>query len=621
MVMTANQNLGDSVLSDNDYHLIQKALGGRNAQIFRYGISTRDISQIRYADAVIFAGGILKTFNEKFWLYIPEIIEEANSEGVPVFLSAIGVEPINPEEPRSRRLIAALNLPCVKGISVRDDIDTLREIYITNPAVRVQPVSDPAVWCPETYRESLMQGPFPADFSDLKDDRKLIGIGVTREALLADYGHPEISVEMQTRFWLDVIEGVEKKGWNWVLFTNGDRLDELAANRILKMAGRGRKLPAPMDASVLVRYISGFDGVIAGRMHSNIVAYSFGIPSIGFVWNRKLRFWSEKIGHPERFLEVSELSGSEAVRRLDTALGEKAAPSAELKNGVYGEIRYFLKNHCRIRESRSEDFDFSKYLAATSLGGMENRFRNTNSPEAFDSAVSRGYRILMADVRLTEDDAAVCVDRWHAETYKILGLHKEIEEGKDGQRPLGLERFRSLLYYNRFHTMTLTEMMQKASALPSGQDFRFVLSIGRPSDAQFPLLTGQILQAIDACGMDRSRFILRLEKKEQVAAFREMATGIEIMYYQTDSTKAKKKYSTACAEALAYCSQEHIPYLCVNEFDEAMGDLFADYPDIKGAVFAYTSVGKVVRAIRCGAAIVGSAYYGVDYIRALTGKE
>ena len=75
MVMTANLNLGDSVLSENDYYLIQKALRGRKAHIFKYGISTRDISQVRYVDAVIFAGGILKTFNEKFWLYIPEIIE------------------------------------------------------------------------------------------------------------------------------------------------------------------------------------------------------------------------------------------------------------------------------------------------------------------------------------------------------------------------------------------------------------------------------------------------------------------------------------------------------------------------------------------------------------------
>ena len=55
MVMTANQNLGDSVLSENDYYLIRKALMGRRADIFRYSISSRDISQIRYVDAVIFA--------------------------------------------------------------------------------------------------------------------------------------------------------------------------------------------------------------------------------------------------------------------------------------------------------------------------------------------------------------------------------------------------------------------------------------------------------------------------------------------------------------------------------------------------------------------------------------
>jgi hypothetical protein len=32
-----------------------------------------------------------------------------------------------------------------------------------------------------------------------------------------------------------------------------------------------------------------------------------------------------------------------------------------------------------------------------------------------------------------------------------------------------------------------------------------------------------------------------------------------------------------------------------------MGDLFDEYPEINGACFRYTSVGKVVKAIRCGA--------------------
>ena len=153
---------------------------------------------------MIFAGGILKTFNEKFWQYIPEIIEEAESCGVPVFMSAIGAEPVDPEDPKAARLIAALNLPCVKGISVRDDIETLQNIYVKNPEIRVSKVTDPAVWCPETYKDELAKGPFPEGYSDLQDGRKLIGIGVTRLALLADYGHPEITEETQIHFWLDV---------------------------------------------------------------------------------------------------------------------------------------------------------------------------------------------------------------------------------------------------------------------------------------------------------------------------------------------------------------------------------------------------------------------------------
>ncbi len=155
VVETANMNLGDNVIGDNVYYLLKRALRGKRYDILRYSISLRDPEQVRYVDAVVFAGGILKSTTEKFWLYITELIKTAQEYQVPVLLSGIGVEAFYPDDERSVNLKEAINLPCVKAISVRDDIETLKRDYITNPEIRVTPVFDHAIWCSYTYREYL----------------------------------------------------------------------------------------------------------------------------------------------------------------------------------------------------------------------------------------------------------------------------------------------------------------------------------------------------------------------------------------------------------------------------------------------------------------------------------
>ena len=188
MVQTMNMNLGDTVLADNDCFLMKKAMGKRPCDLLRYSISSRDFSQVKYVDAVVFAGGIIKCTNENFWQYMPEIINEADRHNVPVFMSAIGVEKFYPEDERSVALKNALNLPCVKGISVRDDIETLKRDYIENKNIKLYSVYDPAVWGTDTYKKHLRID---------TNREELVGLGITREKLFSDYGNPQIDREFQ----------------------------------------------------------------------------------------------------------------------------------------------------------------------------------------------------------------------------------------------------------------------------------------------------------------------------------------------------------------------------------------------------------------------------------------
>ena len=437
LVQTANSNLGDNVIADNHAWLIKKAAGLRKIHIFNYSIASRDIGQIKYADAVIFAGGILKITNEKFCLYIPEIIQEAERHGIPVYMSNFGVEQFYADDERSQALKEAVNLPCVKGIAARDDIETLKRDYLEGENVsKAFPVTDIAIWSARSYKKYLKEtrpnspyyrkDTFLKDSSSGKSDAP-IGLGIVRHRLFEDYGHPEVTKDIQMDFWLGVIDELDRRSLKWVIFTNGDAYDEEFAREVLEKAGRGSKLPAPLDGAALVRMISGFKGVIAGRMHSNIISYALGLPSVGFIWNRKLEFWGQKIGHPERFLKVDEMDPVKAVDILVSALDRPCGPSKDMLYAIRTPLKEFLKKWVFTSEPSIHRVSFSHEklahtLAANHLGTLRCRYPGTDSYEALCSSAYNGFRNFIADLRLTSDGELICINRWHKDTYKMLGF-------------------------------------------------------------------------------------------------------------------------------------------------------------------------------------------------------
>ena len=468
MVQTMNMNLGDTVLADNDCFLMKKAMGVKRCDLLRYSISSRDFTQVKYVDAVVFAGGILKCTNENFWQYMPEIIKEANKHNVPVFMSAIGVEKFYPEDERSVALKEAINLPCVKGISVRDDVDTLKKDYITNKNIKIYSVYDPAVWCADTYKKHLK-------IDNNKDE--LVGLGITREKLFSDYGNPQIDKEFQLNFWKGVIDELDKRNVKWKVFTNGDTYDEIFAKEVLAFVGHGDKLPAPLDGATLVEQISQFTSVIAGRMHSNIVAFSLSIPSIGFVWNQKLRFWGDKIGYGERFIECDNLSPQSVISAWEKARTQGVVIKPEFKSGVLDALKDFA-NEITYRQKPHEKLDFKSCMVASSLGGIEIRYKNTNSKQAFSYSKSLGYKNFHVDMRLTNDEKLVCINKWHKDTYKVMNHPKKDEEKPSA---LSFDEFKACKYYNRFDTMSAEELFKMYGKTIKKYGNKLIVSFGRPN--------------------------------------------------------------------------------------------------------------------------------------------
>lgn len=288
LVQIVNRNLGDQVIADNAAYLVRQALSrltGRHYVIQRYDIQSEDYEMAKTADLMIFdGGGLIKYRQEEFHAYVPALVDCARDHGIPVFFNCVGVEGYDPDDPRCRRLADALNAPCVKGITVRDDLDTLRRYYLHTDQVFTAQATDPAVFTPQVYGIQ-------------KDIRsKTIGLGIVRSRIFEDYGLAQITREFQLEMWQGITKELEARGYAWQFFVNGLRSDYDFAQEILVSMGRQSQAavllaPRPVESGELVGTIASYAGVIACRMHANIIAYALGIASIGLVWNDKMVFW------------------------------------------------------------------------------------------------------------------------------------------------------------------------------------------------------------------------------------------------------------------------------------------------------------------------------------------
>ncbi len=606
MVQTMNMNLGDTILADNDCYLMKKAMGNRPCDLLRYSISSRDYSQVKFVDAVVFAGGIIKCTNEKFWQYMPEIINEAQKYNVPVFLSAIGVEKFYPDNEKSVALKEAINQPCVKGISVRDDIETLKRDYLTNENIKIYSVYDPAVWCAETYKNHLKP-------NLVKEE--LVGLGITREKLFSDYGNPQIDRQYQLDFWKGVIQQLEKRNVKWKVFTNGDTNDEFFAKEVLSYVGHGEKLSAPKDGVSLVKDISQFTSVIAGRMHSNIVSFALSIPSVGFIWNQKLRFWGEKIGYAERFIECDDLTVDNVISAWEKARAEGCTLKDEFKADVFYALKDFAK--CiKYREKDHERLNYKKKMVAASLGGLEKRYKSTNSKQAFAYSKNHGYKNFHVDVRLTSDKKLVCVSKWHKDTYKILNHPKRNEENP---KSIPFDEFKKCKYYNRFDTLSFEQLVSLYQKDFNRPDFKLFISVGKPSTKSFEKIFSQIKTAIEKYKIKENNIFLRLEQQDNIEYVRKENSPFNIVYHVVATDREPTAVVPVLKEGLEYCKSNNISYIFMNiyDYDKEYQKLCSQY-GVKFYTDAAVKTENIINNIKNGAEFVSSHYYDVNYLKRLT---
>lgn len=223
-------------------------------------------------DLAIFAGGSI--FMDYFAGIIYGIVSRLAKKKIPIIFHACGMSGLT--EDTAYVLQKALNYKNIKSISLRDSYARFLDQFLVSASVTE--TFDTALACSKYFAQN--------------------------QVTIADIGVGIIGIPAYFEFQKAMVCSIQQSGNTWRLFTNGSPNDWEMAIHILNdlniPASEQRKfiVSNPRNAEELIKTITGFRKIIAFRMHSQIVAISYGIPSFGFVWDDKIKDFYTKIGMP-----------------------------------------------------------------------------------------------------------------------------------------------------------------------------------------------------------------------------------------------------------------------------------------------------------------------------------
>ena len=618
LVEIVNRNLGDMVIADNTLSVLKQSFPvskEKQYNVYPYNIYSQDLELIRQADVIIFAGGgLIKFQQERFHEYVPEILEVAEENSIPVYFHCVGVEGYEEDDERCQRLKQTLNLSCVKSITVRDDIDTLLQSYIENSDIRIKKAIDTAVFCPEVYKKRR-------DVSS-----KVIGLGVVRPEIFSDYGTEGIDRAFQLNMWKGLTEAIENAGFEWQLFTNGLDLDYEFALEVLEECGKVEQkeqymAKQPAKAEELIDIISGYAGMVAGRMHSNIIAYSLKIPSIALVWNNKLVFWGQRIGYPERFLSWQDMEVSKIMEALLLSIKQGVRIKIKerwLKYTSKRELARFIKVYgeqrkIEIENSATKGF-WKKKLVCTELGGAQLRYKGLNHIGTMNEKYAQGFRKFEANIRLTKDGRLVCVNRWIERTYKKLGLSSELYVDE----PPAYEEFKKSKYYDLYETADFEELI---AAMEKKKNFTIILDIGKPKKADLEQIINELNRILRDKSELRKWIIIRLQSKYDVSRFKEEEVAYRLAYH-VPTAQIREKQKITLQSIAKFCEKNEINLVTMPKeaFSEEVVSVMHKYK-IRVCVFTYNTYSEIKEVILTGADLVGTHYMDVKMLEELVKEE
>jgi Uncharacterized conserved protein len=305
-------NYGDPIIGDCCKYLLEKTAAEQNicvkvsiADVYEKKMETIK-KQLKGKQAVVFPGGGMNSivFNNRL-LDIYSLIEQQGD--TEVYFNAVGINRISPKPQNEKLLEKLFQKPQTAQVTTRGDFGQMMLYLKKRMKYPPRLVLDPAVWAGEVYGIQR------------KPKVRKIGIGVIRPEIFEANGN-QFSPEDVKGMYKRIILELQKRGYEWELFTNGMAQDELFGMEILNDMGLDKKRykkRCVKSGRQLVKRIAGYRGVIASRLHANILATSLRVPSIGLVWNDKMNLFADAIDARERYLSGKQLlDASDIVNRF-----------------------------------------------------------------------------------------------------------------------------------------------------------------------------------------------------------------------------------------------------------------------------------------------------------------
>ena len=302
--------------------------------MWRLKINRKFKTQLKDVDAIVFAGGgFLKFRTQGLNYYVEQIMKIAKKNNIPVMMNGVGIEGYSETDIRCQRLKKAINQDCFKVITTRDDIDTLKNNYIVNPNTKIAHVGDPALWVPECYNMKRNENP-----------SNVVGINVIRGRVYQAYGNTLSEFEL-LNFYKKLVQGVEERGWDWVLFSNGMAADQKFGTMLLRALGcsdRTKILPTANNSVDFLEQIRSFKLVFGARLHACITSYALDVPVVGLIWSEKLRIFADVIGKKNSYFEESELNIDNILDAMEREM------NSNYDKSIRDDLRARTKNYLEM---------------------------------------------------------------------------------------------------------------------------------------------------------------------------------------------------------------------------------------------------------------------------------
>lgn len=272
---------------------------------------------------IIVVGGEL--IHDYFSLPLLAATQIAKKKNISIIYNAVGVGKLN--LPFSKNIFKRiLNDNTVKGITTRDSLD---KINIVN--TKVERLTDIAIYANECYEINN------------KPRTYTIGLGLIHptQYKINSSDPEEFKRDVFDNRILSMIEILTAKH-EVHLFTNGDIADYQYAQYIQEKTNCNIILDKrPINDKDLVETISSFSCIIAFRLHAQIVAYSFDIPSFGLSWDNKINEWYKLIGK-DSYAYMSQLDRINLLK-ISTEFGNEYYDK-DIKENLKNEIE------CKFQE-------------------------------------------------------------------------------------------------------------------------------------------------------------------------------------------------------------------------------------------------------------------------------